>query len=85
MERKFGTSWTAIEAVQSMFCGLREFEFVAVFPFYNHVDDVLKCVRRMTGLRRFFVKLVPEQGSSVLEDEVRVLKGHIDLNDPWSE
>lgn len=64
---------------------LKEFSFVAIFPFYNHVDDILKCIRRMTSLRTLFMKLCPEPESTILEDEIKAASYHIDLNDPWSE
>lgn len=85
LQRMFTTSALSIIAMQDMFEGLREFSFVAIFPFYNHVDDILKCIRRMLNLRTLFIKLCPEPDSTVLDDEVKAAKGHIDLNDPWAE
>lgn len=76
---------TGITLTQHMLQNLQEFSFTAVFPFYNHVDDILKCIRRMTNLERLFIKLCPEPGSTVLDDAVEAAAGHIDLNDPWNE
>ena len=76
---------TGITLTQHMLQNLQAFSFTAVFPFYNHVDDVLKCIRRMRNLERLFIKLCPEPGSTVLDDAVEAAAGHIDLNDPWNE
>jgi len=65
--------------------GLTEFSFIAIFPFYNHVDDILKCVRRMKSLETLFMKLCPEPESTILEDEMKAANYHLDLNDPWAE
>lgn len=70
---------------QIFLAGLKEFSFIAIFPFYNHVDDILKCIRRMTSLRKLCMKLCPEPESTILEDEMKAANYHIDLNDPWSE
>lgn len=70
---------------QVLFTNLQSFSFVAIFPFYNHVDNILKCVRRMTKLRKLFIKLCPEPDSRIIDDEMAVALNHIDLNDPWSE
>lgn len=78
-------SSSMLVATTGMFENLRAFSYVSVFPFYNHVDDILKCVKRMRSLQNLFVKLCPEPGSAILEDAVQAAMGHIDLNDPWSE
>lgn len=78
-------SLTQLTLTQQMLQNLREFSFVAVFPFYNHVDDILKCIRRMRNLERLFIKLCPEPESTVLDEAVEAAEGHIDLNDPWNE
>lgn len=76
----------------SLLTNLISFSYVAIFPFYNHVDEILKCVRQMTRLRRFFVKLCPEPDSTALQDELERnganagrTEGRIDVNDPWNE
>jgi len=81
----FPETSTQITLVQEMLQNLRDFSFVAVFPFYNHVDDILKCIRRMRNLESLFIKLCPEAGSTVLDDGLRAAGSHIDLNDPWNE
>ncbi|KIW22378.1 uncharacterized protein PV07_12268 [Cladophialophora immunda] len=68
-----------------LFANLRSFDFVAIFPFYNHVDEVLKCVRKMRQLRRLFVKLCPEPSSTVFHDEIEMAGGALDIHDPWNE
>ncbi|KAK5086109.1 hypothetical protein LTR70_000253 [Exophiala xenobiotica] len=76
---------TQLTLTQQMLQNLQGFSFVAVFPFYNHVDDILKCIRRMRNLKRLFIKLCPEPESMVLDEAVEAAEGHIDLNDPWNE
>ncbi|RVX72158.1 hypothetical protein B0A52_04756 [Exophiala mesophila] len=72
-------------AGDQMFANLEEFKFVAIFPFYNHVEEVLKCIRKMTNLRRLFIKICPSPESTVLHDEIEAAGGHFDINDPWNE
>lgn len=69
----------------SMFAELRTFTFTAIFPFYNHVDEILKSVRKMKRLRVLRTKLCPEPHSTVLRDEISAAGGHIDVHDPWNE
>jgi len=69
----------------AMFANLLTFSFIAIFPFCNHVDEVLKCVRKMKSLKKLFVKLCPGPESTVLHDEIEEAQGHIDVNDPWNE
>lgn len=76
---------TQMASIQEVLQDLREFSYIAVFPFYNHVDDILKSVRRMKNLEEFFIKMCPDPGSTVLDDAVKAAEGHIDVNDPWAE
>lgn len=69
----------------AMFANLISFEYVAVFPFYNHVDEVLKCVQKMIRLQKLAIKLCPDANSSTLQEEAEAAGGHIDINDPWNE
>ncbi|EXJ69569.1 uncharacterized protein A1O5_07605 [Cladophialophora psammophila CBS 110553] len=69
----------------ALFANLLSFDFVAIFPFYNHVDEVLKCVRKMRRLRRLFVKLCPEPESTWFRDEIEAAGGALDIHDPWNE
>lgn len=81
----FGSSGPSIMSTRTMLEDLSEFHFVAVFPFYNHVDDILRCIRKMKNLRKLFIKLCPQPERSVLDDEIRAAQGHFDINDPWNE
>ncbi|KAK5053120.1 hypothetical protein LTR84_002094 [Exophiala bonariae] len=69
----------------AMFANLISFEYVAIFPFYNHVDEVLKCIQKMTCLQKLSIKLCPDANSSTLQDEAEAAGGHLDINDPWNE
>jgi len=69
----------------SLFSKLTTFQYVAIFPFYNHVDEVLKCIQKMTRLERLSLKLCPDAGSTILHDEVIAAGSHLDINDPWNE
>ena len=68
-----------------MFAELQSFTFTAIFPFYNHVDEILKIVRKMKRLKILRTKLCPEPHSTVLRDEIDSAGGHVDVNDPWTE
>ncbi|OAP55393.1 hypothetical protein AYL99_10366 [Fonsecaea erecta] len=77
--------WNDSAAGNALFANLQSFAFVAIFPFYNHVDEVFKCVRKMRQLRRLFVKLCPEPRSTVFRDEIERCDGALDVHDPWNE
>jgi len=62
---------------------LTSFHYTAIFPFYNHIDDVLKLVRNVMLLESFSVKLAPDPDSNVIEVEQK--QGRIDLADAWME
>ena len=64
---------------------LQSFSFIAIFPIFNHIDDLLLRVKQMTNLRYLFVKLIPEPNSTILDDEINAAIGHFDVNDPWTE
>ncbi len=68
-----------------MLSKLEKFTYTAIFPFYNHVDDVLKNIRKMSNLKHLCLRLCPEPRSSVIDDELMDAKGHIDLVDAWME
>ncbi|KAL4926226.1 F-box domain protein [Aspergillus undulatus] len=61
---------------------LTSFTYVAVFPFYNHVQQVLEAVELMTNLRTLKIQLGPSQNNRVTELEQR---GSMDPSDPWME
>lgn len=69
----------------SMLAELQCFTFTAIFPFYNHVDEVLKSVRKMRLLKTLRIKICPEPHSTVLTDELEAAGNHFDVNDPWNE
>lgn len=69
----------------SMFAKLQSFTFTAIFPFFNHVDEILKSIRKMRCLKVLRMKICPEPHSTVLVDEIDAAGGHIDVNDPWNE
>ena len=69
----------------SMLANLRSFTFTAIFPFYNHVDEILKSVKKMRRLKVLRTKICPEPHSTVLADEIDAAGSHIDVNDPWNE
>jgi hypothetical protein len=64
---------------------LRSFSLVSIFPIYGHVERALHLIKQMHHLRSLFVKLIPEPESTILSDEIEEAKGHLDVNDPWTE
>ena len=74
----------SVEA-DTMFANLTSFSFTAIFPFYNHLDEILMTVKKMKKLRKLSLKLCPEPESTVLDDEIAEAKGHIDVHDIWQE
>ena len=68
-----------------MLSKLERFTYTAIFPFYNHVEDVLKNIRKMPNLKHLSFRLCPDPGSSVIDDELADSKGHIDISDAWME
>ncbi|KAJ9614581.1 hypothetical protein H2200_002718 [Cladophialophora chaetospira] len=72
-------------AGDSLFANLLGFSFVAIFPFYNHVDEVLKCIRKMKKLQRLLIKLCPQPDSTAFHDEMEIAGGALDVHDPWNE
>lgn len=68
-----------------MLAKLDKFTYTAIFPFYNHVDEVLKTIRKMTGLKQLRFRLCPDPESTVIDDELADSKGHINISDAWME
>jgi hypothetical protein len=64
---------------------LTHFTYTAIFPFYNHVETILHSVRAMPNLTHLAFKLCPEPESTVIDDELKLALGHIDINDAWME
>ncbi|KAL4866148.1 hypothetical protein BDV12DRAFT_187659 [Aspergillus spectabilis] len=61
---------------------LTSFTYIAVFPFYNHVQLVLDAVEAMTNLQHLKIQLGPSQNDRATEIEQR---GSMDPSDPWME
>ncbi|MCJ1303773.1 hypothetical protein MMC08_006584 [Hypocenomyce scalaris] len=57
------------------------FDYIAIFPFYNHTDDILRLLLAMPNLRKMRMQLTPEPSSKILEDEKRMQN----LSDMWME
>lgn len=68
-----------------MLAKLETFTYTAIFPFYNHVDEVLKTIRKMSNLKHLGFRLCPVPGSSVIDDELAGANNHIDISDAWME
>ncbi|KAL4906240.1 hypothetical protein BDW74DRAFT_151561 [Aspergillus multicolor] len=61
---------------------LASFTYIAVFPFYNHVERVLEAVITMKNLHTLKIQLGPCQLDRATEIEQR---GSLDPSDPWME
>ncbi|KAL4884622.1 hypothetical protein BJY04DRAFT_181623 [Aspergillus karnatakaensis] len=61
---------------------LTSFTYVAVFPFYNHVQLALHALESMTSLQYLKIQLGPSQNDRATEIEQR---GSMDPSDPWME
>ncbi|KAL3435826.1 hypothetical protein BDV09DRAFT_166814 [Aspergillus tetrazonus] len=61
---------------------LTAFTYIAVFPFYNHVQLVLDVVENMPNLHTLKIQLGPSQNDRITELEQR---GSMDPSDPWME
>jgi hypothetical protein len=72
-------------AADHMFSNLLSFEFIAICPFYNHVEEILKSIRKMIRLQILKIKLCPEPGTTTFQDEYDAVNGALDINDPWNE
>ena len=64
---------------------LRSFTYCAIFPFYNHIDEILKTIDLMISLETLTVQLAPHPSSPVIDDEIAATRNHIDINDAWME
>lgn len=70
--------------VRVMLAKLEKFTYTAIFPFYEHVDEVLKSVRKMTNLKLLRFRLCPDSESSVVEDEMAGTEDLIIIHEAWS-
>lgn len=75
----------ASQAASALFERLQSFTYIAIFPFYNHVDNVLKHVRRMTNLRTFVTQLSTRADVDAISDEHVDETRKVDMNDCWME
>lgn len=66
----------------SSLANLTSLTYVAVFPFYNHVQLVLDALDYMTNLRSLKIQMSPSGNDRVIELEQR---GSMDPSDPWME
>ncbi|RAL01745.1 uncharacterized protein BO80DRAFT_454747 [Aspergillus ibericus CBS 121593] len=64
------------------FMSLTSLRYTAVFPTYNHVQQVLDALEMMTNLRSFSIQLAPSPTDKTTELEQR---GSMDPSDPWME
>jgi hypothetical protein len=69
----------------ALLTNLTHFTYTAIFPFYNHTETILHVVRKMPNLTHLAFKLCPEPESTVIDDELALALGHIDVNDAWME
>lgn len=58
------------------------FTYTAVFPFFNHMDLILKAISAMPNMHQLTVQLAPDADNHATELEQR---GSLDPNDPWME
>lgn len=66
---------------------LKSFTYTAVFPFFNHIDKVLKIIRKMIGMTHLTIRLCPLRGSEAADPSELPISssGAIDMADPWNE
>lgn len=62
---------------------LTSLHYTATFPFYGHVDDVLKYAKAMPLLEKLSLQLVPGVESTAFEDPART--ANVNLEDCWLE
>lgn len=58
------------------------FSYIAVFPFFNHMELILNTIAKMANLRQLTIQLAPDVNNHATELEQR---GSLDPNDPWME
>ncbi|OOQ87884.1 F-box domain protein [Penicillium brasilianum] len=68
--------------MEDCFRGIESLSYTAIFPFYNHVENVNIVMRLMPRLRVVTVQLAPDANNHATELEQR---GSMDPNDPWME
>jgi hypothetical protein len=68
--------------VSAYFERLQSLTYTAIFPFYNHVENICIAMHFMPQLRVVTVQLAPDENNHATELEQR---GSMDPNDPWME
>lgn len=58
------------------------FSYIAVFPFFNHMELILNTISKMANLHQLTIQLAPDVNNHATELEQR---GSLDPNDPWME
>lgn len=72
-------------AAGMLFNRLQSFTYIAIFPFYNHVDNILKHVRQMTKLKVLVTQLSTRADVDAISDEHVDETKKVDMNDCWME
>ncbi|KAL9111763.1 MAG: hypothetical protein Q9227_003822 [Pyrenula ochraceoflavens] len=67
------------------FAALQSFEYTALFPFYNHTDEVLKSIRKMKNIHTLSTKLCHSPNIDITQDEGEENMAKVDMNDAWME
>lgn len=81
-ERDIDTKPSARPDLTSLLENLTSFSYIAVFPFFNHMDLILKAISTMSNMHQLTVQLAPDVNNHATELEQR---GSLDPNDPWME
>lgn len=58
------------------------FSYIAVFPFFNHIELILNAIFEMNNLQQLTIQMAPDANNHATELEQR---GSLDPNDPWME
>lgn len=69
----------------ALFKRLQSFTYIAIFPFYNHAEEILKHVRDMTTLKTFVTQLSTRADVDAISDEHLDETKKVDMNDCWME
>ncbi|KAL8766916.1 MAG: hypothetical protein Q9194_006136 [Teloschistes cf. exilis] len=74
--------WSHLPAVLPF---LQHFEFVAIFPLYDHMVEVSRAIQSLPSLVSMKTQLTPSKNAkyNILEDRERV--GKAEISDVWSE
>ena len=81
-ERDIDAEPPASPYLTGMLEALNTFSYIAVFPFFNHMDLILKTISTMVNLQHLSIQLAPDVNNHATELEQR---GSLDPNDPWME